>query len=90
MLGFASAPSNVFSDQSATAAINMRESCKNILYVIANSGYYAGVESDPATEPDGMTKFFRKMNIGIGVVLVLLEALAAFAFLRRKKEDEAA
>lgn len=41
MLGFASAPSNVLSDQSATAIRAMRQACKDILYTVGNSGYYA-------------------------------------------------
>ncbi len=41
MLGYGRAQSNVLADQSATAVKAMRQASKNILYTVANSGYYA-------------------------------------------------
>ena len=35
----------------------MRQACKNILYTVGNSGYYAG-EGGAAEGGDKMTKFF--------------------------------
>ncbi len=86
MLGFASAASNQFTDTSATATLAMRQSCKNIMYTIVNSGYYTGVETDPTKVPDKMTTTFRNANIAIGVVLVALEALFIALWLKNKKK----
>ena len=87
MLGFASAPSNVFTDQSATAVLAMRQASKNILYTIVNSGYYAN--GDPNAGEDNMTKLFRKVNIGAGCGLGVLELLGAVLFLRKGKKKAA-
>ncbi|MBR0401927.1 MAG: glycoside hydrolase family 3 protein, partial [Lachnospiraceae bacterium] len=89
MLGFGSAETNQFTDQSATAALAMRQACKNIMYTIVNSGYYTGVESDPADAPDKMVTTFRNVDLGIGAILLLLEALLIRSFLKRRKEQQA-
>ena len=83
MLGFGRADSNVFTDQSATATLAMRQSCKNILYTIGNSGYYAN--GDPTGGMDNMTKTFLMADIGIGVVLAAAEALLLMNY--RKKNQ---
>ncbi len=54
MLGFNSAESNKLTDESATAVLAMRQACKNILYTVANSGYYA--DGNPAAGMSNMTK----------------------------------
>ncbi len=84
MLGFASAPSNVFSDTSATATKAMRQACKNILYTVGNSGYYAN--GDPANAPDKMSQLFTKIYIGAGVVIAALLALGFLMFKSGKKK----
>ena len=90
MLGFASAPSNQLTDQSATATIAMRQACKNILYTVAKSGYYTNAEGDPTNQPDKMVSMFRNIDIGIGVCLIILELLAIAMLIRgRKKRKEA-
>lgn len=83
MLGFGMADTDRFTDQSATATLALRQASKNILYTIANSGYY--VDGDPTAGDDNMTKLFRKANIGIAGCLVILELLGAALFLRKKK-----
>ena len=87
MLGFASAPSNQFTDTSATATLAMRQACKNILYTIVNSGYYA--DGDPSKAPDKMTTTFRNADIGIAAVLIALEALFVYLWLKGKKKAAA-
>lgn len=82
MLAFGQAESNKFTDESATAVINMRESCKNILYTIGNSGYYAN--GDPTGGMDNMTKTFLMADIGVGVVLVAAEVLLILSYRKRK------
>ncbi len=85
MLGFGSADSNQFKNQSATCMNAMRQSCKNILYTVANSGYYAN--GDPTGGMDNMTRTFVGIDVGVGVVLVALEAIAIFLFLKKRKAD---
>lgn len=83
MLAFGSAESNKFTDRSATATLAMRQSCKNILYTIGNSGYYAN--GDPTGGMDNMTRTFLMADIGIGAVLVAAEALLLLSFRKRSK-----
>ncbi len=83
MLGFGNAESNKFTDESATATLAMRQSCKNILYTIGNSGYYAN--GDPTGGMDNMTKTFIMADVAVAVVLVALEAVAILGF-RKKKQ----
>ena len=82
MLAFGQAESNKFTDQSATATLAMRQSCKNILYTIGNSGYYAN--GDPTGGMDNMTKTFLMADIGIAVVLAAAEALLLLNYRKRK------
>ena len=83
MLGFAMAESNQFTDQSATASLAMRESCKNILYTIGNSGYY--LNGDPTDVPDKLSTLVRNANIGAGVCLAVL-FLLGLLFLRKREK----
>ena len=84
MLGFASAESNQFKDQSATATLAMRQACKNILYTVGNSGYYA--DGDPSGKPDRMTTMFNNANIGVAALVGALEAVGIFFFLMKRKK----
>ena len=86
-LGFGSSATDQFTDQSATATIAMRQACKNILYTIVNSGYYTGVDSDPSLAPDKMTTTFQGINIGCGIALVAVEALAIWLLMKGKKQQ---
>lgn len=85
MLGFASAASNQFTDQSATATLAMRQSCKNIMYTIVNSGYYAG-NDDPAGGMTNMDKLFMKVNIGGGVIIGGIAILVLVRYLLKRKK----
>ena len=87
MLGFGSASTDVYSDQSATATIALRQACKNILYTIVNSGYYTGVDSDPSLAPDKMTTTFNGINMGCGVALVAIEALGVYFLMKGRKQQ---
>ena len=82
MLGFAMAASNQFTDESATAALAMRQACKNILYTIGNSGYYA---NESAGGMDNMTKIFLGADIGLAVVLIAIEAIVLASARKKKK-----
>jgi len=89
-LGFGSAATDQFTDQSATATLAMRQACKNILYTIGNSGYYTFVDSDPSQAPDKMTTTFQGINIGCGAALVVIEALAIWLLMKGRKAAAAA
>ncbi len=84
MLGFAGAESNALTDQSATAITAMRQSCKNILYTIGNSGYYAG-SSDPSGAMSKMTKLFLTVDIIVGLLIAAIEAILIIRFIKKKK-----
>ena len=84
MLGFAMAETDKFTDTSATATLAMRQACKNILYTIGNSGYYAG-----KTEQTGMSnmdKLFTGIDVGVGAVIVLLAAIVFGRYFSKKKK----
>jgi beta-glucosidase len=83
MLGFGSAESNVFTDQSATAVKAMRQACKNILYTVGNSGYYAN--GDPTGGLSNMTKLFIGVDVGAALVLVVIEVLVVRGYLKKSK-----
>jgi beta-glucosidase len=84
MLGFASAATNQFTDTSATATLAMRQACKNILYVVGNSGYYA--DGDPTGGIDNMTKTFIGIDVGVAIVLIAIEAIVIVRWLGKKKK----
>ncbi len=86
MLGFAMHASNQFTDRSATAALAMRQSCKNILYTIGNSGYYASSETEGGM--DNMTKLFLGVDIGAGVAVLGALAVVLLRYLKKKKNGD--
>ncbi len=73
MLGFGSYPSNDLDRTSATLAIAMRKACKNILYTVANSGYYAGEAEIDTT--NHMDELFNTINMYLIIALVVVEVL---------------
>ena len=89
MLGFAMAASNQLTDQSATATLALRESCKNILYTVANSGYYTNVEGDPTNQPDPLVSLLRTVDIILGAVLLVLLVLMIVVHVKNKKKRAA-
>ena len=89
-LGFASLPTDAYTDQSATVTIALRQASKNILYTIVNSGCYTGVDSDPSLAPDKMVTTFNGINMGVGAGLVVIEALAVWLLMKGRKKAAAA
>lgn len=91
MLGFGSFATNVFpyngAPQSATLVQAMRQACKNILYTIGNSGYYAN--GDPTGGLSNMDKFFLQINIIAGVIIVAVELIVILRYLNKKKGKRA-
>ncbi|MBR0162724.1 MAG: glycoside hydrolase family 3 C-terminal domain-containing protein [Oscillospiraceae bacterium] len=88
MLGFGYMPTDAFTDQSATATLAMRQACKNILYTVGNSGYYAGDAAKGGM--DNMTKLFLGVDVGIGVLIVAIEAILLANYKKKKKAAAAA
>ncbi|MCI9442524.1 MAG: hypothetical protein HFH15_15125 [Ruminococcus sp.] len=88
MLGFASAESNILSDQSATAIHAMRQVCKNILYTVGNSGYYT-VDEDPAGIMANITKIFITADVIVALIIIAIEAVLIIRY-RKKKMAETA
>ena len=86
MLGFGSYSSNELRKDSATLAQEMRQSCKNILYTVVNSGYYS--DGTPIITENKMDILFNTVNryaaIGIAVLEILLLAAVTLG-LRKKK-----
>jgi len=88
MLGFGSAESNKITDtESATTIKALRQASKNILYTIANSGYYA--DGDPEGGMDPMTKLFIKVDVAIGLVILVCEVLVVLRYKKKKKAIKA-
>ena len=83
MLGFNSAESNKLTDKSATAVIAMRRACKNILYTVANSGYYA--DGNPSAGMSNMTKLFVKVDVILAVLLIAADAIVIVCFRKKRK-----
>lgn len=86
MLGFGSAESNVLSDHSATAIKAMRESCKNIMYTIVNSGYYAG-DSNPVGGLSNMEKIFLTVDIIAAILILGAELIVIVRYQKKKKKN---
>lgn len=90
MLGYGSYDTNTLDKKSATLANAMRQSCKNILYTIVNSGYYS--EGTPLETEDHMGALFLKLNLTAGITLGALEVLLILwqVFSRKKAKRAAA
>ncbi len=83
-LGFNSNPTDQITHRdSATQVLALRNASKNILYTIANSGYYAN--GNPVGGLDNMTKMFIGIDVGVGVVLLAIEAVVIFMAIKKRK-----
>lgn len=84
MLGYGTADSNKVKTKSATVVKALRNASKNILYVVANSGYY----KDPSADQGGMSNMTKLFVIvdGLTVVLAVLVEAAVILRMRRKRE----
>ena len=70
-------------DESATAVLAMRQACKNILYTVANSGYYA--DGNPAAGMSNMTKLFVTVDVILAVLLIVADAIVIVRFRKKRK-----
>ena len=98
MLGYGVATGTALKDTAAaTCVLAMRQACKNILYTVGNSGYYAEAaaaaheardQAAAAAQNTGMSKMdklFLGLDIGTGVVVLGLEALVLLRWLKKRK-----
>ncbi|WP_148408775.1 beta-glucosidase [Murimonas intestini] len=86
MLGFMQHESNKLTDtDSATLAKALRQASKNIMYTVANSGNYT-VKDTNAGGLDNMTKIFIGVDVGIGLLVILI---GAFVIVRYRKKRQA-
>ena len=88
MLGFGMAESNKLEDTgSATCVLAMRQACKNILYIVANSGYYADEAAAQGGGMSGMTRMFVLVDV-IAVALALgIEALGVLHWMKKHNQS---
>ena len=87
MLGFSSQASNQLTNtESATLNNALRTSCKNIMYTIANSGYYTNTTDDGGMS--NMTKLFVTIDVVTVLLVVLCMALVIVRY--RKKHAKTA
>ena len=90
MLGYGMAETNKLEDtEAATLVLAMRQACKNILYTVANSGYYADAAAAQNTGMSNMTKTFLGLNIGTLVVTLGIESLVLLRWLKKRKAAKA-
>lgn len=85
MLGFGANASgaNALTDQSATALLAMRGACKNIMYTVVNSGYYA--DGDSVGGSDAVTSTLVPVDIAVVVIMLLIEAAVLFLAFKKRK-----
>ena len=90
MLGFGSYDSNKLSKKRTTLVHDMRRASKNILYTVANSGYYA---SDAKVDTvNHMDELFVQINLrllaGFAVAEIALLLVKALTGRKRRKRKE--
>ena len=86
MLGFGSYDSNKLSKKRTTLVHDMRRASKNILYTVANSGYYAsGAEVDTTNHMDELFTYINlRLLAGFAAVEIVLLLVKAATGRKRK------
>ena len=90
MLGYGSYESNELDSSSATLVNAMRQACKNILYTVANSGYYADGETTETV--NHMDELFKTVNTAAIAILGVLELALLIQLalqVRKQKKNKA-
>ncbi|MCD8189224.1 MAG: glycoside hydrolase family 3 C-terminal domain-containing protein [Clostridiales bacterium] len=86
MLGFTvNTGNNEFTNLSATMVQALRQSSKNILYVVGNSGYYTNESTSGGMSK--MMQMFLTIDIAGGVVLVAVEAIVLVRWMKKRKAE---
>lgn len=87
MLGYGMAESNQFTDtDAATCVLAMRQACKNILYTVGNSGYYAGEGGAATSGMDKMMTMFVAVDVAVIVLVVAVEAVVILRWMKKHRE----
>lgn len=87
MLGFSSQASNQLTNtESATLNNALRTSCKNIMYTIANSGYYTNTTDDSGMS--NMTKLFVTIDVVTVLLVVLCMALVIVRYRKKHAKQQ--
>ena len=85
MLGYGMAESNKLEDtDSATCVLAMRQACKNILYTVGNSGYYAG-EGGAAEGGNKMTTMFAAVDAAVIIAALAIEAVVILRWAKKRQ-----
>ena len=92
MLVYGMSESNKFEDTgAATLVLAMRQACKNILYTVGNSGYYADPTAVMEEEgADNMTRLFTTVNVSVCTAAALIELAVVVRWLLKRKKAKAA
>lgn len=86
MLGYGMAESNQFTDtDAATCVLAMRQACKNILYTVGNSGYYAGEAAAAQGGMSGMTRLFLIVDIAVVALALAIETVVVLRWMKKRK-----
>lgn len=87
MLGYGSYESNKLSKKNPSLSLAMRQASKNILYTVANSGYY--LQGQPVDTVNHMDALFGQINrMAAGVLIALEVLLLAVQFISRKRKKK--
>ena len=88
MLGYGMADSNKLEDTgSATCVLAMRQACKNILYTVANSGYYADAAAAQSGGMSGMTRLFVMVDAAAVALALGIEALVVVRWVKKRRQS---
>ncbi len=88
MLGYGMADSNKLEDTgSATCVLAMRQACKNILYTVANSGYYADAAAAQSGGMSGMTRLFVMVDAAAVALALGIEALVVVRCMKKRRQS---
>lgn len=89
MLGTGVADSNKITDINApTCVLAMRQACKNILYTVGNSGYYAGEGDVDTGSADKMTTTFIIVDVIVAAAAVAIEAVVLLRWMKKRRNEK--
>ena len=86
MLGFGGYETNKLDKRNASVVAAMRQASKNILYTIANSGYYA--DGTPIESADNMGRLFTILNVSVAAAVCLVECLLILRIVWKKRKEK--
>lgn len=85
MLGYGMAESNqITNPDSATTVQALRQACKNILFTVGNSGYYANASAAQGGMTN-MSKLFLTVDISVAALCAAVEAVVVLRWMKKRK-----